>query len=53
MPTAALSSSRALTASVEPSPDSATAMPNVSPAPVFDAFTYACWLHAAPLRVNT
>jgi hypothetical protein len=37
MPTAALSSSRAPTASVEPSADSATLAPKASPAPVFEA----------------
>jgi hypothetical protein len=53
MPVAALLSWRALTASLEPSADSATLSPKLSPVPVLDALTYACWLQVAPLRVNT
>ncbi|KYG07906.1 hypothetical protein BE21_26605 [Sorangium cellulosum] len=31
----------------------ATLAPNASPAPVFDAFTYACWVQVVPARANT
>jgi hypothetical protein len=27
--------------------------PNAAPAPVLDCLTYACWVHAVPLRVKT
>ena len=47
-PVAALDSYGAPTARV--SPESATLAPNVSVTPVFDAFTYACWLQVVPLR---
>jgi len=50
-PVAALSSRYAPTASV--SPDSETEEPKLSPAPVFDALRYACWVHVVPLRTNT
>jgi hypothetical protein len=48
---ALLSSSIAPTASV--SPNSATEEPKLSFAPVFEALTYACWVHVVPLRTNT
>jgi hypothetical protein len=35
------------------SPESATAAPNVSSRPAFDAFMYACSTQVAPLRTNT
>src|SRR5438105_267044 len=47
-PVAALSSPLAPTASVLPSLDSATLVPNKSSASVFEALTYACWLQLAP-----
>src|ERR1043165_2738771 len=45
MPVAALASLNAPTASVDPSPDKRRATPNRSPAPVLEAFTYACGVH--------
>src|SRR5579872_1946431 len=53
MPVASLDSPLAPTARVEPSADSATLKPNWAPARVLDALMYTCWLHIAPLRVNT
>jgi hypothetical protein len=53
MPVAAPSSSGAPTASVLPSPDSASAAPNESAGSVFDALTYACCTQVAPARTNT
>src|SRR5438552_11577936 len=51
MPRAPLASPIAPTSAV--SPETATEYPNWSPASVFEALRYACWLQFVPLRVKT
>src|SRR5881394_3698996 len=53
IPRAALFSTVAATASVEPSPDSETRPPKLSCFSAFDALMYACCCQVAPARVNT
>ena len=53
MPVVLLASNGAPAASALPSLDSATDVPKLSPAPVFDALTKACYDHVPAVRLYT